>query len=154
MISWTSTCPKNPRYGRFGHSTMILQKRMTFSTQTQYLEYFPEVRDQRWLFFCVWYIIIAFMPAPYKGQEPKKGFVCVFATFCEISFRDIPKIIRVSNIIPWPNISKIVFVNSKKYVRKMGGPIIIYPTHFWVPNIFMSRKSIDVFLSSDWKKLD
>lgn len=42
------------------------------------------------------------MHAPYKGQEPKKGFVCVFATSCEISFRDIPKIIRVSNIIPWP----------------------------------------------------
>ena len=93
---------------------------MTFSTQTQYLEYFPEVRDQRWLFFCAWYIIYCFYVCTLQGPGTKKGFVCVFATSCEISFRDIPKIIRVSNIIPWPNISKILFVNSKKYVRKMG----------------------------------
>ena len=95
---------------------------MAFSTQTQYLEYFPEVRDQRWLFFCAWYIIYCFYVCTLQGPGTKKGFVCVFATSCEISFRDIPKIIRVSNNIPWPNICKILFVNKK--ICPEDGPII------------------------------
>ena len=130
---------------------MILQKRMTFSTQTQYLEYFPEVRDQRWLFFCVWYIIIAFVHAPYKGQEPKKGFVCVFATSCEISFRDIPKINRVSNIIPWPNISK-KFVCQQQKICPKNRANIIDPTHFGYQQKFMCRihRCLKHFRRSRW----
>lgn len=54
-----------------------------------------------------------FYACTLQGPGTKKGFVCAFATSCEISFRDIPQIIRVSNTIPWPNISKILFVNKK-----------------------------------------
>ena len=72
------------------------------------------------------------MHAPYKGQEPKKGFVCVFATSCENSFRDIPKIIRVSNIIPWPNISKNCVCQQQKICPKNRANIID-PTHFGYP---------------------
>lgn len=118
---------------------------MTFSTQTQYLEYFPEVRDQRWLFFCAWYIIYCFYACTLQGPGTKKGFRL---RVCDFLWNFIPRYSKDHSSFKYHSLAQHIqnFVCQQKIVRKMG---LSYPTHL-VPNFHVQNIE---FWSSDWKNL-